>query len=164
VQLLEPILFTGVRHTIVTTNTQENEEVQLGFAHDEGALIIACRPNYAESNRLTFADTNDKLVVGLRTTDSVAVDVVNMSTSPDTIWMRTHAVQGLVDTAVGGEFVIYNEDDWDELPGGGVIIASNPFGEFRNPASGPVMGLGIAFKRVIFDANELVRFVALRRR
>jgi len=64
---------------------------------------------------------------------------------------------------VGGETRSYKEGEWSELPGGGVIIASNPFGEFRHTAT-QTMGLGIAFKRVLFDDDELVRFIALRRR
>ncbi len=162
-RILEPILFDGVAHTIVNINTQENEEINLAFAHDEGALIIACRPEYGEQDRLAFADANELMVVALRTSDSVAGSLNALGISQDTIWMSTLHVQGVVDSAIGGQFSHYKEEEWQELPGGGVIIASNPFGEFRHVATQP-MSIGIAFKRVVFDQDELVRFVALRRR
>jgi len=162
-QVLEPILFTGISHTIVAANTQENTEVDLGFAHNEGALIIACRPDYAEADAQAFSDLNALLLVALRTTGSVSPGVGPLLVSQDTIWASILHIQGVLETAVGGEIQYYKEGEWQELPGGGVIIASNPFGEFRHITT-QVMRLGIAFKRVLFDNEELVRFVALRRR
>jgi len=162
-RIVEPILFEGVSHLIVNINTQENEELNLAFAHDEGALIIACRANFAEGDKTTFVDQNGILSAALRTTNAVAASINGLVVSPDTLWMRNLHVQGVLDTAVGGQFEYYFETDWQELPGGGVVIASNPFAEFRN-TDALQMSLGIAFKRVIFDDDELVRFVALRRR
>jgi len=162
-EILEPILFDGVTHLIANANTQENEEISMAFAHNEGALIIACRAHYAEADQIAFADVNQLLVVALRTTDSPSSGILPLSISQDTIWMSILHLQGIVDSAVGGDIEYYKESEWLELPGGGVIIASNPFGEFRHVAT-QTMGIGIAFKRVIFDDNELVRFVALRRR
>jgi len=162
-KLLEPILFEGVAHLIVNINTQENEEVNLAFAHDEGALIIACRAVFSEADKTTFVDQNGILSVALRTTNAVGASINGLVVSPDTIWMRNLHVQGVLDTAVGGQFEYYIEGDWQPLPGGGVVIASNPFAEFRHTDANQ-MSIGIAYKRVIFDEDELVRFVALRRR
>lgn len=162
-RILEPILFEGVSHIIVAANVQENEELDLSFAHNEGALIISARAFYDEANRLTFFDTNDLLTVMLRTTDALAADVRTGFTSPDTIWMSMLHVQGVLDTAVGGEFDHYTEAEWKDLPGGGVVISRNPFAEFRHVATNQTPSLTIAFKRVIFEENELVRFIAQRR-
>lgn len=162
-QILEPILFDGVSHLIANANQQENEEINMAFAHNEGALIIACRAQYAEADQIAFADVNQLMVVALRTSDSVASGVLTLGISQDTIWMTILHLQGIVDSAVGGDIEYYKELEWSELPGGGVIIASNPFGEFRHVAT-QTMSIGIAFKRVLFDDNELVRFIALRRR
>lgn len=162
-QILEPILFEGVSHVVVAPNTEENEELEMGFAHNEGALIIAARPFYDDRNRVTFVDSNDIIALAVRTTDALAADIRTLVTSPDTIWLSMLHIQGVLDTAVGGEFFTYTEGQWEFLPGGGVVISRNPHVEFRHILASQAPAVQVAFKRVIFEQDELVRFVAQRR-
>lgn len=163
VKVLEPILFDGVTHLVVVSNTQENEEINLGFAHDEGALILAAAAFWDDGDRATFVDTNALLTAMLRTTDSLASNVAQGFISQNTLWYSSVHIQGVLDTAVGGEFFHYLEGQWGALPGGGVIISRNPFAEFRMTATGQSPSLKIAYKRVLFEEGDLVQFVAQRR-
>lgn len=162
-EILEPILFTGATHTIVNANTQENEEIDLRLSFNAGVLIVACRPDFADTNVVTFSDALRRLVVALRLTASVSSGINPQTVSADTPWMSVLNVQEILDTAVGGQAFYFKSNEWDPLPGGGVVIASNPFGEFRHTGAGAVMSIGVAYKRVIFTEDELVRLVALRR-
>jgi len=161
--ILEPILFTGVTHTIVLANTQENEEVNLDLSFNAGVLLVACRPDYAEGNLSVWTDSHRRLAIALRTTNSVSNGLTPQTISLDTVWMSVLNVQEVLESAVGGEAIYYKSNEWMDLPGGGVIVASNPFAEFRHTIVGSVMALGLAYKRVIFTEDELVRLVALRR-
>jgi len=162
-EILEPILFTGVSHTIVNANTQENEELDFDLSFNAGVLVVSCRPDFSETNVLTFSDALRRLVVALRTTGGVANGIVPLTISLNTVWMSLLNVQEILDTAVGGQAFYFKSNEWMDLPGGGIIVASNPFAEFRHTGAGAVMALGVAYKRVIFTEDELVRLVALRR-
>lgn len=162
-EILEPILFTGENHTVVAANTQENEELDFDLSFNSGVLLIACRPDFADTNIVTFSDALRRVVVALRTTGSLAADINDLTKSLNTVWMSVLNVQEVLDTAVGGQAIYFKSNEWMELPGGGVVVASNPFAEFRHTGAGAVMTLGVAYKRVIFSEDELVRLVALRR-
>lgn len=162
-EILEPILFTGVTHTIVNANVQENEELDFALSFNAGVLVVSCRPDWSETNVLTFSDALRRLAIALRTTGSVSTGLNPQTISIDTLWMAVLNVQEILDTAVGGQAFYFKSNEWADLPGGGVVIASNPFAEFRHTGAGAVMSLGVAYKRVIFSEDELVRLVALRR-
>ncbi len=156
-QVLEPMLIQS--DTLVASATGAEEEVDFNFAALEGALIFATQFVYGLDFVIADFETDGEMACSLNynpaaaPVDSNAAWVDDFAFAFDRFLISSQSAVGLT---------VIRSTSVKEFHESTLIVRNPSFWAYATTGS-PTSGYKLWYKRVIFNEQELVPFVALRR-
>lgn len=159
-RILEPLLIKQDQGAFASG--QLSQEVQFSLAALEGILILGVKGTFGAMNS-EVDDTDSSLMLSLNPDDSAATTELMLAGNDDLFWYETLNAR-LVGTGANLEISNSSPPMQDFSAFGGMIALQNLSAHYRSGGNTNVGTITIYYKRVLLDADELVPFVALRRR
>lgn len=159
-RILEPLLINNNQGALASG--QLSQQVEFNLAALEGILVLGVSAFFGTSN--TEADDIEvSLALSLNPNDTAADLQLLLAGNPDVFWYNAFRRVAAGTPANYGEFPTSTPlTSWADV--GGILLLTNPSAHYHSDVSTQIATITIQYKRVLLDADELIPFVALRRR
>ena len=159
-RILEPLLMNQNQGALASG--QLSQEVQFNLAALEGILIMGVMGYFGAIVDETD-DPEISLALSLNPSDSAADLNLLLAGNPDVFWYSSYVALAAGTPASYSRF-LSSTPMMDFSSFGGILLLTNPSAHFHSDAVATTATITIFYKRVLLDADELIPFVALRRR
>ena len=159
-RILEPLLMVNDQGAFASG--QLSQEVQFNLAALEGILILGVK-GYFGVYQAEVDDFEVSLALSLNPSDSAADLQLLLAGNPDVFWYEAFGNQAAGTVGNLDRFMMTPPvQDFSNI--GGILLLTNPSAHYHSDQSSVTANITIYYKRVLLDADELIPFVALRRR
>ena len=159
-QILEPLLIKQDQG--VMASGQLSQQVEFNLAALEGILLLGVMGTLGE-DVVEVDDIDSSLALSLNPNDSAASLQLLLAGNPDVFWYFQKIARAVGTPATFQNYLV-TTPYLDFATVGGLLMLTNPSAHYHSDIGTQVATISMYYKRVLLDANELIPFVALRRR